>query len=220
MVSADRVIIFPIFDECKNYTLDKYWIDCFSNFASNKFPPGMKYDSANKNIIITHKDGDEEVIAVPDDPPEAFTLLIKIMKQKLGMRSTRDIKIKQDVKKPDSKCEFKTIRLKHVRDQLIMDYIGSLREKYNLTTSEYNIAVSSINLGFQFKSITPDNVVYEDGQITHIKGLTFDTSKRRFILPSYAKVQKSEKPASIDTFVTGMKKYIRENNIRAQKYVL
>jgi hypothetical protein len=228
MGTKERAIIFPIFEECKNFTLDRFWIDCFSNFACNRFPQGVKYDPKHKNLILKIGNKAAEVIALPDDPPELFTTLMMVMKQKLGMRSTRDLKIQKEeiehaLKQRDIDLEggFKKIKPKHLKDQLIMNYIMSLKEKYGLNASEYNTVVSMVLLGFQFKSITPDSVRYENGVIQHIDGLKFDAKKRKFTLPSYAKIPtKVEKVSTSDKFITGMHKFIKDNNLRIQKFVM
>lgn len=226
MGARERSIIFPIFEECKNYTLDQCWMDWFSNFACNKFPPGVKYDPKHNNLIL--KVGKTmEIIALPEDPANLFSTLMSVMKQKLGMRSTRDIKIQKDEienaikqRNIDLECDFKKIKPKHLKDQLIMNYIIHLKEKYGLDSNEYNVVASMVQLGFQFKSITPDCVIYEDGAIQSIEGLEFDEKKRKFTIPSYPKVAtKIEKITSTDKFIAGMQKFIKENNIRAQKFI-
>ena len=151
---------------------------------------------------------------------------MKVMKQKLGMRSTRDLKIQKEEiehvikqRSIDLECDFKKIKPKHLKDQLIMNYIISLKEKYGLSAAEYNIAVSVIQLGFQFKSITSDNVLYENGEIQSIEGLEFDKKKRKFTLPSYAKIPtKVEKISTTDKFITAMHKFVKDNNLRALKF--
>lgn len=227
MGTKERAIIFPIFEECKNYTLDRCWMDWFSNFACNRFPPGVKYDPKHKNLII--KIGNKtDVIALPDDPPQLFVTLMAVMKQKLGMRSTRDLKIQKEEienmmkqRSTELECDFKKIKPKHLKDQLIMNYIISLKEKYGLTSSEYSTVISLVHLGFQFKSITPDDVVYENGVIQHINGLQYNAKKRKFTLPAYAKIPaKVEKISTADKFVAGIHKFIKDNNQRAQKYSL
>lgn len=226
MTTRERVVIFPLFEECKNYTLDRCWMDWFANFACNKFPSGVKYDPKHHNLILKIGTKTTEVIALPEDPPQLFTVLMTILKQKLGMRSSRDLKIQKEEmeaaikhRSADLDCDFKRIKPKHLKDQLIMNYIASLKEKYNLTRSEYNDTVSTIQLGFQFKSIVPDDVVYENGTILDIKGVHFDEQTRRFSTPAYAKLpSKPEKQSSADKFLASLHKFIKDNNLRAQKY--
>jgi hypothetical protein len=227
MGAKERIIIFPIFEECKSYTLDSCWIDCFSNFACNRFPPGVRYDAKHGNLVI--KIGKTiESIALPEESSQLFTTLMTIMKQKLGMRSTRDLKIQKEEiehtikqRNIDLECDFKKIKPKYIKDQLIMNYIISLKEKYTLNPSEYNSVVSLIQLGFQFKSLTSDNVVYQNGAIQSIDGLEYNVKKRKFTIPPYPKVcAKVEKVSTADKFVTGIHKFIKDNNLRAQKFAL
>lgn len=226
MSAKERAIIFPLFEECKNYTLDKCWMEWFSNFACNKFPSGVKYDPKNRNLILKIENKPMEIVGLPEDPPQLFNTLMFIMKQKLGMRSTRDLKIQKEQidhvikqRNIDLECDFKKIKPAHLKKQLIMNYIISLKQKYGLSSSEYNMAVSTVQLGFQFKAIKVDDVIYEEGEIKDIKGLVFDSKKRKFNLPSYAKIPtKVEKPPPVDKFACGVQKFIKENNARVQKF--
>ncbi len=257
MGTRDKAIIFSIFDECKVYTLDRYWITWFSNFACNKFPSGVKYDPKNRTLIIKSSGSNGasrpesktktlETINLPDESSQVFTVMMKIMKDKLGLRSTRDLKIPLSSSPPRGSQTGKGgIRLgfpdrpqgrmrlakgsidndfkkntKYVRDQLISNYELTLRNKYNLTAAEYNRTVSLIKLGFQFKSISPDNIVFENGEITDISGLVFNEKTRKFSIPKYGtKISpKTCKKASIDRFGARLDKFINDNNDRLEKY--
>ncbi len=222
----DRAIIFPIFEECKHYTLDRCWIDTFSNFASNKFPPGVKYDPKHK-ILILRIGKSTETITLPDEPEELFKLLMIVIKQKLGMRSTRDLKIQQDAiehlqqqRSNELEHDFKKIKPKHLKDQLIMNYIMKLKSDYNLTPLEYSKTASIVQLAFQFKSITADDVVYEHGVILDIKGIVFNKKTRVFSTPAFPKIQtKPEKISTADKFGSSMNKFVKDNLTRMQKYI-
>jgi hypothetical protein len=221
-------IIFPIFAECKNYTLDPYWIEQFTNFACNKFPPGLKYDPVNGCITIKILKKTEMVNLPPEtDIPKFFQTMMFIMKDKLGMRSNRDIKIQKDKIKNDLKqrgteigSEFKKIKSKHLKDQLIMDYITSLKQEYDLTGSEYNKLVATIHLAFQFKAFTPGDVECSEGSIVKIEGLEYDESTHTFSIPSYAKIPNKEKVGKVDKFGRRVTKFFIDHNTRVQKYCI
>ncbi len=224
MALSGKIAIFPIFEECKKYTLDRFWLEWFTNFAHNKFPPGVKYDDKHQSIIVKIN-GAREVVSLPETAEAVFTVMMDVMK-KLGLKSTRDLKIEkveiENIKKQrkvDLDCEFKKIKPKNLKDQLIMNYIISLKEKYNLNATEYNNVVSVIQLGFQFKSISSDDVVYENSKIMGIKGLMFNKITRVFSLPSYAKMTvKPEKISTVDKFSTTFNRFIKNNKARVQKY--
>lgn len=221
---TEHTVIFQVFENCKKYTLDKFWKDHFTNLARNKFPPGIKYDDKTKTLYIKIKNKEEKII-LPDENTEIFNILMDIMKNKLGIRSNRDLKIEKEhivniTKKDAEMDDFKKIKQKQLKDHLIMNYVISLRDKYGLTNAEYNKALSIIQLGFQFKSITMDNVIYENGNIKDIEGIFFNPKTREFCLPEYTRIPpKTEKKITTDKFATSFNKFVKNNRTRVQKYI-
>jgi len=225
-MTTTRTVIHPIFDECRGFTLDSFWQEQFSMFAANKFPMGVRYDSAHKNLILKLEGKRSEVIAIPDDrPTETFQIMMNVLKGRLNMRSTRDLQIERKalddaVKKRTVElgCEWKKIKPRQIRDQLMMDFIGELKTYYSLTLVEYRKLVCAIQLAFQFKSLTPDDVVYdaEEGKVTDINGLVFDEQTREFQVPKCpaASTKTTERPSVSTKFYTTLVKYYKENNAR------
>ena len=226
-------IIYPLFEECRNYTLDPYWREQFTNFACNKFPQGMRYDQTHRNIILKI-DGKTEVIALPEDnAAETFQIVLNILKTRLNLRSTRDLKVQKqafDQLLEDQKAqrnedissgEWKKIKPKHLKDQLLMDYIASLKVKYSLTPLEIKHLISKVQLGFQFRSLSADDVEFDGTSVVNIKGLDFSSKTRTFTTPEYAPasrtISKSEKAGQKEIFYTSIEKFFKENNNRLGK---
>jgi len=221
------VTIHPVFLECKNYTLDPYWKEKFDNFSRNKFPQGIRYDSTHQNLILKLDNKKTEIVALPiDDPAYTFQTMMKILQDKLNMRSNRDVTLQkeemnnfcsQNVYEMD--CEWKKIKPKNLKDQLIMDYIAKVKEKHNLNDKEVKNLVSIIQIGFQFRSLSQDDVEFSNGIITDIRNLVFDKKTRKFSTPDYGTVTKVlEKGNSANKFHSGIKKFIRDNNLRISKF--
>ena len=232
MASADKVnIIHPIFDECKNYTLDGFWKEHFSNFAANRFPVGVRYDANHGNLILKI-DGKSEIVALPrDDVFETFGVIMKVLRDKLGFRSTRDLKIqrqniednldeqRQNFSQDYLTCEWKKIRPRHLKDQLVMDYIANLQHKHSLIPSEVKHLTSVVQLGFQFRSLTADDVVYADGVISDIRNLKFSKTTRKFTTPPVSVSSKSSDKTSKsqDPFYYAFDKFLKEDALRVAK---
>ena len=109
---------------------------------------------------------------------------------------------------------------KYVKDQLISNYESALRVRYKLSVTEYNKMVSLIKLGFQFKSVSPDDIIFENGEITGISGLVFNEKTRKFSIPRYGtKISpKTCKKTTVDKFGSRMDKLISDNRARIEKY--
>lgn len=227
MAIKERAVIFPIFEECKSFTLDSFWRDKFTEFSCNQFPPGMRYDSTRKNLVLKIDGKKTEFVSVNDNnPAETFQSMMRILRGKYDMRSSRDLKvqkktIEEAMKKHevDLNCEFKNIKPRNLKDRLIMNYISSLKIKHKLTDFEFNYLISVVQLGFQFRSLSTNDVVYADGAVTDITGLVFDEKNRIFTTPKYTgTIPKSEKASSADKFYSNLKKFIHEDTNRAKKF--
>lgn len=226
MATKEQLAIFPIFEECKTYTLDPFWRDKFSEFASNRFPPGMRYDAIHHNLVLKIDGKKSEVAALSEDEPsETFQTMMKILKEKYDMKSSRDLKvqkkaIEEAIKKRevDLDCEFKNIKPRHLKDQLIMDYLAGLKQHHELTNIEFKHLISVVQLGFQFRSLSPSNVDYSNGVVSKITGLTFDEKKRIFTTPSPGPISKPEKSTNIDRFYSSVKKFIQDDKNRVKKF--
>lgn len=221
------VAVHPVFLECKNYTLDPYWKEKFDNFSRNRFPAGVKYDSNHQNLILKLDGKKTEIIALPiDDPAYTFQIMMKILQERLNMRSNRDIILQKEELDNfcnqnicDMDCEWKKIKPKNLKEQLIMDYIAKLKEKYNLNAKEVKNVASVIQLGFYFRSLSQEDVEFSNGVINNINNLTFDKKTRKFTTPECGSVTKvMEKTNQANKFYTGVKKFIRDNNLRINKF--
>lgn len=227
---SNPMSVFDIFEKARAFTLDPFWIEVFSDCACNKFPKGIRYDQQKNNIIVKTSNGKTEVIGLSQKKPEiVFQTMMWIFKEKCDMISTRDLKVRK--KKMDDKlkddllenCKFKDIKPRNLKDRLIMDYISSLKLKHNLNDLEFSKLISTVQLAIQFKSINASNdIEYFDGKVQDIKGLVFDEEKREFKTPEFlfstkGSKNKSEK-MSQDIFISNVKKFFQENNIRAKKF--
>jgi hypothetical protein len=147
------------------------------------------------------------------------------LKQDFNIFSTRELSAKQgketlQKQAKEMDCKFKDIKPRHVKDQLIMNYASELKKKYKLTNAEFPNLLSTIQLGFQFKSLGAKDVDYRDGEIKEIKGLEFLEDKRVFIVPeTTAPNTRNEKSQNSDRFYSVIKKYLKDNETRFAKFI-
>ena len=213
------IIIFPIFAECSKYTLDSYWKELFNDFASNKFVKGVKYDS-RKNLLFVKKDtGEHTALAIPNEPQRAYLKIIDLLKNNLGLRSQRDMyfqqqeisKMKRENVILTNVLQWKKIKSKFMKERLLYNYLYSLVEKYSLNMKEKKHLFAVITLGFLFKSLISDDVIYEGGQVTNIKGLQFDAKTRAFSVVNNRKKKCTKQTEKVsDSFATICHKYIKD----------
>jgi hypothetical protein len=222
-------IVHPLFAECSQYTLDPFWKEKFENFSFNKFPNGVRYDAQHQNLILKLPGKKTEVVALPyEDIPRTFQIIMGVLKEKLGLMSNRDIKINKEALKEDKQnnttdldCEWKKIKPRGLKDQLMSDYILYLRSKYSLTSAETRQLTSVIQLGFQFKAFSQDDVIFKRGKVKGIQGLVFNKETRKFESPEYIKCSSkaTTKNTNPEKFYSMVKKFMKENSLRTTKFI-
>lgn len=220
---TEKNIIYPKFLGCQNYTLDDYWNDVFMGCSCNKFPRGTRYNEKENTLTVrvplVQGKYKTENIQLPEDSKELYECMIDIFKEKMGMYSPLDLHIKreelediQDQYKIDLDCEWKKLKPRSVKDTLIMSYGTSLKNKYQLSSKETKNLISVINLGFQFKKLTSDDIDYREREIKNIKGLKFNPETRTFYITNPPrKVNKSEKTVKSQKFLQAVDKYFKES---------
>lgn len=227
MTTNTSIIIHPIFEECKKFTLDKYWQDIFTSCACNKFPPGMRFDPIKKGVSIKTFDMKKpETITLPQEPSACFQLLLNIFKNKLDLRSSRDIQLEHEhieelkqKKKTELCCEWKKIK-RNLKEQFLMAYVEKLKAEHVLMLPEIKQLIATIHIGFQFKSLVSDDVEYKNGEILCISGLEFnDTNRRFYTTRQTTAVHKPDKGLSTGIFYQNMEKFIRDQNARLEKLI-
>ena len=170
--------LFPIFLECKEWTLDPYWQEIFIQCSMGKFPRGLRMVKDGSLVVFSGKT--REIVSLEGETLDIFKTMIKIFKEKLGLVSDRDIqKQKKEVlelkKKLKEGCggTWKQIKPKQIRNVLLLNFVINCQKKYNLPQKITDQLASYIRLGFIFKTITSDDINYSDGIIHSINGLKF-----------------------------------------------
>jgi hypothetical protein len=219
---ASPIIIHPCFQECQNFTLDQFWKDIFLLCACNKFPRGIRYDSSQKSLFVrtpgTAGRTKVEIVSLPENTEEIYLTLINIFKEKLGIFSSLNLQIKraelkniQSQRKIDLDCEWKKIKPRSFKYQMIINYVSKLKDTYNLNIKEAKLLLSRIQLGFHLKKISSDDVCYSNREIQSINGLEYNNLKKEWIIVNSAKiVNKTEKPITSQKFNQSIDRFTRE----------
>lgn len=228
---TSQVLIYPIFAECKDYTLDPFWQDIFLKCACNRFPKNLRYNNKNHTINIkTSCAGGRsktEVISISDNPIEIFQVMMLIFREKLGLRSTRDLQtqaleledIKQQIK-IDLDCDWKKLKPRALKDELIMNYVMKLVEDYDLEPKDSKTLLTTIYLGFQYKKLTAEHVDYEKGVIKNIIGLEIDPEEKKFYITNEPKIiNKSEKTVQTRRLWRDIDKFLRDYRSKRLKMI-
>ena len=228
---SSPIIIHPCFQECQHFTLDQFWKDIFLLCSCNKFPRGVRYDSKLKTLFVrTPIAGGRtkvEVISLPDEPEKLYLVLMKIFKEKLTIFSSLDLQFKreelknvQSQKKIDLDCEWKKLKPRALKDQIIINYVSRLKKEQNLSVKEAKLLLSRIQLGFQLKKLSSDDVCYSDREIQSINGLEYDISKKEWVITNTPHlVSKTDKSVVTQKFFQSVDRFMREYKNRHTKLV-
>ena len=184
------VIVYKIFLECQKFAFVPFWEEIIYNCACNHFPKGVRYNDGV--FFIKYNNGRQyrsESFQLPYDSFEIYKLMMYIFKELLGLRSEYDLELsKQEFEEIrrcceiDLDCEWKKLKPKSIKTQMLMDFAVSEISSRKLPPREAKRLFNIIQLGFQFKKITNDDVEYKAGVVKSISGLKFDDEKQDFVI--------------------------------------
>lgn len=201
---ADKKLLYPIFIECSELTLDPYWKQIFEDCSRGKFPSGSSIDSTgqiiyfktqkskvNSRNYITYRIGDsaEQVYL---DVKQLFQKHLLHKSKQDRMRSSDEVRdIRAELEKL-YKGDWSDIRKKKIKDPIIRRFTLSIKDKYQLNNHETEGLYDVLKIGFLFNRIPNDSIVYNDQEIKDITILKFLTDTRTFILDEPEKPTKRE----------------------------
>ena len=177
-----KEIIFSQFLEASVYATDPFWKTVFENLAYERCPYGIYF---SKGFLCCSFKSKEFVYKIEQqkDPQVLYTEVHELLHSKATINSTNDhyklIKCFEEIEKDlkDIKnSNWTSIKKKSIKDNIIENFIIEMKNKYSLSLSTCKELNSVIQLGLIFKSITPKDILYEDGKITNIAGLEFKQS--------------------------------------------
>jgi hypothetical protein len=169
-----RVLVYPCFLSCTEYTEDEYWKNIFEDLAFAITPQGAYI---SKHYIISNTKNKEFVykINIDLDPETIFIDIYNLFSEKLGIKSVQEI---EDYKNSIDSSElvfnsWNSIKKKSIRDSIILDYVTKKSEEYNLSRARAKELLNTINLGILLKFISNKHIHYDDNEIKDIEGFEF-----------------------------------------------
>lgn len=181
---AKKEIIYPIFLECSTFADNKFWINVFQDLAYGKTPYGT-YISKDF-LCCNYKNKEFSYKIERKDPSKIYDEIYSLLTKKLGFLSEKERtkkiidfhEIEKNLK--NSRESWSDIRKKNVKESFIERYVIKMKHKHNLTIKKSKHLLSIIFTAMTFKIITSNDIVYSDGYIQNIYGITFANGKVKF----------------------------------------
>ena len=204
---------YPIFMQCREYTLDEYWQDVFGSCAQGKFPKGMRMENSSTLCIYNGKNA-KDLFSLPREENEVFKFMMDKFKSR-GMRSDletdnemRDIQSSKSITEVLNDVNiWKEIKSKKIKEALILDYVHRVKKLFDFSAIQSQKLLATINIGFTTKNLTSDDVTLEDGKVKNIRGLKI-TKDDFFLTPQ--KNIRPERPQDPNKPTLWLEKYIKE----------
>jgi hypothetical protein len=187
-----KVILYDYILSCRDYTQDEYWREIIYNCACNKFPKGVKYTAIKRTLYVRSNNAGRiriETLSLPVDTSNCYETLMYVFTNLLGLKSEKDIeKSKKDIETArqqnniDLNCEWKKLKPRSVKNNILMNFALSQVEDYGLDKKDVSKLYRLIQLGLQFKKLSSDDFEYENGVVLSIKGLEYNEDTNFFVL--------------------------------------
>jgi len=185
-------ILYEKFLNCQDHTLDNFWRSVFYSCAINKFPKGVKYDNNKNTLSVKYEKNRKVKIDIfhlqMDDSLKLFEKLIFIFKELLDIRSEYDISISKkefdDFRKLneiDLDIEWKKLKPKSLKNNILMAFVSKEIKSKNIDQRKLKKIYNQLQLGFLFKYLSNDDVVYEKGEIISINGFDFVEETKEYV---------------------------------------
>jgi len=186
-----RDVIYPIFLKCLPFVEDEFWKETFEELSYGNCYQGSYL---NKGFLCCNVKGKEFIYKFMDkEPQRIYGDISKLLKEKLNIMSKNDRKILihefEELERHFHvlrQTEWNDIKKKSVRDILFQNYLIKQKKEYELRDSQIRCLYHTINLGLMLKSIKNTDVVYQNGEIVEIKGISFTKGKYKIDIDIYS----------------------------------
>ena len=175
-------LIYPIFLEvCKYADEDIFWKYVFEDLAYGRAPYGTYI---TKNFMCCNYKGKEfsYKIEITKQPEVLFDEIYNLLHTKFGLLSDKDKIKKRQIfdsvnDNKDWNNNWNSIKKKNIKNIIIENFIIKQKTKNLLSIKQARKLLSLIIIGIIFKTITSDDINYENGQINDIDGIKFEEKK-------------------------------------------
>jgi len=183
----DDEIMYPLFERCSDFTIDKFWKKTFSDLAKGKTPNGVYIYKGS--LRLKGKPTDSITFTESDDCRHTFDNIYQFLSAVCSILSPDD-KVKQrhefnSIEQENCKNNWIDIKRKKVRDLMIESFAVKMKQKYLLSLKQTRCLISTICMGLLFKSISAINIILENGLIKNIDGISFLERQMFFKLDLY-----------------------------------
>jgi hypothetical protein len=215
-------IEYAIFLGCKDYTNDIFWKHIFDDLSRGKLPRGVRMTSNHLSCSYKDKDFHYEFKGKPCS--EIFNNIYELFTKRLNIYSQKDqysrIEEMEEVVKEmeeNRKEKWSSIRKKVSRYNLIVDYAGRMKKKYNTSIKESKRLINIIFTGLSLKELVSIDIEYKNGEIVNIKKIIFDGNRycmlENITIPPEKKSKKKESQLSDlwPKYISGLNKNLFYN---------
>jgi hypothetical protein len=177
-MSKKKILQFPILLECCQLTQDKFWQSVFEDLAYGIGPHGTYI--SNSMLCCNFKRKSFMYDLRNKNAHTLFTEISELLKLKLELKSEMDRKIDntniQDAleKIKSHNTTWNSIKKKNIKELIINMFVSNMKQTYSLNNKQTTELLTYINMAIVFKTLSSDDIHYENGQIIKIKGIKFD----------------------------------------------
>jgi len=177
-----KELLYPHFLNCVDYTDDEFWKGVFEDMAFGETPQGIYI---SKNHVQCNVKGKEFVYKIkPDDNSgKVFSDLFNLFTTKIKLSSPTEMAASRQIVENESDIVnelWSSIKKKSIKDIIITNYVIEISKEYDLPREESKRLLDMIILFITLKIISSQDIIYKNGHIKDISGLSFNREERTF----------------------------------------
>lgn len=180
-INKTKAIPYPMFEKCKKYTLDFFWISIFDKCAKgNLQSPISGFNPKTYEVVFTYTVRNKKQTLTAKPSKRNSLGLFKLVKEyfhRFGIFSTSEIPTANYPFMQYTKWNF--IKSKAVKEELVSNY---LQKKYPNNSPDKFYEVMSL---IQIKHITANDIKLMDGKIVNIDIKPIKETQKESIFPKY-----------------------------------
>lgn len=185
-----RDVVNPVFLNCCQHTVDKYWENIFREIAYGNTPYGSYVHNStfcckSKNgVVVSILIDENNTQKTHDDIYNAIKTNLNIQSPTERMQTIHEFdKTEEEMK--TIRNNWSDIKKKNVKDLLVDIFTIKMSKNYNLSLQQSRYLRSIIHTGILFKAIEANDIIMENGNIKSIVGIYFSDKNIRFDLDLY-----------------------------------
>lgn len=187
-----REVLYPIFLLCASQTNDIFWKETFEEMSYGNCISGV-YISKKTCLCSNVKGREFNYKFIDKDEKTIYNDIIKLLMEKFNIMSKNDRKILNEELKEIEKYlkglknqDWTSLKKKSYKDIVFQNFLIEMKKKWKLNINQIKKIHNFINLGLMLKSIKNTDIIYENGKITEIIGITFTEGKYEIDIDIYS----------------------------------